>query len=591
MDFRDLFGIRKEEQQPQWTPIPSATDRATPPPLPLRKDEVENEARMNAINNTLKNWDAAMKLREAMQQPVQDNSPQAQNLRQAEEDLQQAKEEDAQSGSEGYEKKEDGIFSRMANWGSSVGEYLFGKSTPEEEAAERAEEERIAAEKADKGVIGYYYDKLMGTRTPEEEAKIAADKERMGWLGYYGKKANDTLETMARSPFSKFVDPTTLLGGQQSMVEDIDADYQNRGLHSLRRELLEQDKARMGTSIGQAQEYARIMNDPNVPEEQKAAITQYMQRNAKSGLGAVSYPKTEAQAALRELEDLKAQGVDITPALVDSTYRKWGAGQYAPARQSRGVLDNIKDILIPRVNDYISNGMMPEEAIRTVEEEAGVPEGYLTRTSNYTPQSIKEAGDKSFETGLSSEYSKQVASTIEGAEQVALNIAKGTSALRIVEAHPELTGSGSIGEGIRKYARDFGLASEEANVLATLASDIKGTQIASVLETQNVGQVSNDERKEFAKQAINLGDDASAVKARLMLYILQNELAYDSYEKTIELMKKGYRGVDLMLAMNDYHKGRLEQTKARIQEITGTTGTVTAVDKKTGKELKLRRKQ
>lgn len=589
MDFRDLFGIREDEPQPQWTPIPSDTDRATPPPLPLRKDEVELEARMNAINNTLKNWDAAMKLREAMQQPVQDNSPQAQNLRQAEEALQQAKEEDAQSGSEGYEKKEDGIFARMANWGSSVSDYLFGKDKHDEHIEAR-EDYLEDLEKQEKGVIGYYYDKLMGTKTPEEEAKIAADKQRMGSLGYYGKMANDTLETMARSPFSKFVDPTTLLGGQQSMVEDIDADYQNRGLHSLRRELLEQDRARMGTTIGQAQEYARVMNDPNVPEEQKTAITQYMQRNAKSGLSSLGYPKTEAQAALRELEDLKAQGVEITPALVDATYRKWGAGQYTPARQSGGSLNKLNDILIPRVQEKINAGVPVDEAIRQTEEEAGVEPGYLTSAKTYQPQSIKDVGDKSFESELQTAFGKEVANSRANAERASINVANGRAALAIVEDNPNLVGSGNIGEKIRNVGRELGISDQDSNILYVLAADIKGTQIARILETQNVGQISNEERREFAKQAINLGDSAEAVKARLKLYILQNELAIDTYNKMSSLMREGLSGRDLMLAMDEYQRSRYETTRARIQEITGTTGTVTAVDKKTGKELKLRRK-
>lgn len=409
MDFRDLFGMRKEEQQPQWTPIPSATDRATPPPLPLRKDEVELEARMNAINNTLKNWDAAMKLREAMQQPVQDNSPQAQNLRQAEEDLQQAKEEDAQSGSEGYEKKEDGIFSRMANWGSSVSDYLFGKDKHDEHIEAR-EDYLEDLEKQEKGVIGYYYDKLMGTKSPEEEAKIAADKQRMGSLGYYGKMANDTLETMARSPFSKFVDPTTLLGGQQSMVEDIDADYQNRGLHSLRRELLEQDRARMGTTIGQAQEYARIMNDPNVPEEQKAAITQYMQRNAKSGLGALSYPKTQEQAYLRDLYDFESKiGREATRDEQIAIARRHGAENPAAVfagTPKKPTVNDSDDIIIQEAaNRAEKNGTTIAEELPGASQDITGDPNYLFRPKTYqsdTPELVqKKAAAEAYAKSLS----------------------------------------------------------------------------------------------------------------------------------------------------------------------------------------------
>ena len=140
-------------------------------------------------------------------------------------------------------------------------------------------------------------------------------------------------------------------------------------------------------------------------------------------------------------------------------------------------------------------------------------------------------------------------------------------------------GAGDIGEKIRDVGRKLGMADEESDILYVLAADIKGTQIARILDTQNVGQVSNDERKEFAKQAINLGDGPAAVKARLKLYILQNELAIDTYNKMSSLMRDGLSGKKLMLAMDEYQQSRYESTKARIQEITGTTGTVTAIDK------------
>lgn len=590
MDFRDLFRIRKEEQQPQWTPIPSATDRATPPPLPLRKDVVENEARMNAINNTLKNWDTAMKLREATKQPIQDSSPQAQNLHQAEEDLQQAKEEDAQSGSEGYEKKEDGIFSRMANWGSSAGEYLFGKRTPEEDAAERSEEERAAVEKADKGVIGYYYDKLMGTRTPEEEAKIAADKERMGWLGYYGKKANDTLETMARSPFSKFVDPTTLLGGQQSMVEDIDADYKNRGLHSLRRELLEQDKARMGTSIGQAQEYARIMNDPNVPEEQKAAITQYIKR-ASSDAG-LQIAKTREQDYLRRQQELESRvGRPLTTE--ERTQLAQYLGASSPEEIFSGVQDSPKTpeqaaILDKAAEEKRLGRRLTPEEIDDIDRYHGA--GKYAISKQYTPGSIAGAGEKAQLEKTQGSFGEEISNTINSVDSAIINKANASAALAILEDHPEYAGSGDFGKAVRLFGETYGIARGSYSKLAYLVNRIKGGQISDILKEQNVGQVSNAERENFDRQTVDLGNDPESVKAGLKLYILSNDLALDSADFLINKQASGVYGPRLQSDYFTYKRSRAPETARAISNIVSPNKTVTAIDKRTGKTINVRKK-
>lgn len=554
MDFRDLFRIRKEEQQPQWTPIPSATDRATPPPLPLRKDVVENEARMNAINNTLKNWDAAMKLREATKQPVQDSSPQAQNLHQAEEDLQQAKEEDAQSGSEGYEKKEDGIFSRMANWGSSAGEYLFGK------------------------------------RTPEEEAKIAADKERMGWLGYYGKKANDTLETMARSPFSKFVDPTTLLGGQQSMVEDIDADYKNRGLHSLRRELLEQDKARMGTSIGQAQEYARIMNDPNVPEEQKAAVNQYIKRSS-SDVG-LQIAKTREQDYLRRQQELESRlGRPLTTE--ERTQLAQYLGASSPEEIFSGVQDSPKTpeqaaILDKAAEEKRLGRRLTPEEIDDIDRYHGA--GKYAISKQYTPGSIAGAGEKAQLEKTQGSFGEEISNTINSVDSAIINKANASAALAILEDHPEYAGSGDFGKAVRLFGETYGIARGSYSKLAYLVNRIKGGQISDILKEQNVGQVSNAERENFDRQTVDLGNDPESVKAGLKLYILSNDLALDSADFLINKQASGVYGPRLQSDYFTYKRSRAPETARAISNIVSPNKTVTAIDKRTGKTINVRKK-
>lgn len=480
---------------------------------------------------------------------------QEKEMRDAERDLQEAIEEDSNSGSEGYEKKEGGIFARMASWGSSVGDYLFGKSDP------------------------------------EEEARAAADKEKMGALGYYSKMANDTLETMARSPYAKFVDPTTVLGGQQTMVKNLDAYHSNRGIPGLRKELLEMDKARLGTTIGQAREYARVMNDPNVSEEQKAAINQYMQSRSRAGDGSLEYAKTRDQLAAREIQDRQSRGEDITPELVDSVYKKYQVGSHAQNAKEQGFPKTAKEAILRRADELVAQGMPREEAVQTAEREHGAKPGYLTSPSYYQPQSIQEAGDKASEEKLSEKYSERLLEDMKDAEQAVINIANGEEALRIVKENPDLTGAGALGETIRRVGMQLGMAKEEASILYVLAADIKGDQIARILNTQNVGHVSDSERMEFAKQAINLGDGPDAVKARLKLYILQNQLAYDSYQKSLQYMREGLRGTNLMLAMEDYKNRRFEDTKKRIQEITKAAGTVTAIDKKTGKERRLRRKQ
>lgn len=519
MYFRELLGIKEDEQQPQWTPIPSATDRAVPPPLPLRKDDAEIEARMNAINNTIKNWDAAMKLRESMQQPTQDNSPQAQNLRQAEEDLQQAKEEDAQSGSEGYEKKEDGIFARMASWGSSVGDYLFGKEKQDSHITARQDyQENI--EKDDKGVIGYYTDKLFGERTPEEEAKIAEEKRQKGLLGYYGQKANETLETMARSPFSKFVDPTTLLGGQQSMVEDIDADYQNRGLHSLRRELLEQDRARMGTAVGQAQEYARIMNDPNVPEEQKAAITQYMQRNAKSGLGAVSYPKTREQAYLRSLYDFEQQhgrfpSRDERDALAKNLGAETQEAIFA-GTPKKPTINDLDDLIIQEAtNRAAEKGTSVADELPGVSQEITGDPKYLSRPKTYqplTPEEKQQAASAEY-------YGKEIAaneSTInEGHFEDIFSMQALLSKLEQLENKGVIGGLGK--NTLLSIGSKLGWTEDEVDKFLADFNNVRVNVHGNVIRKINQsGATNQSEQKQAIESSLDLSKSASYNKQRLI---------------------------------------------------------------------------
>lgn len=263
-------------------------------------------------------------------------SLQEQNLRQAEQELRQAKIDDAQTGSEGYEKKEDGIFSRIANWGNSVSDYLFGKdkSTAETQVPLTSDAIKQASlnaaanqimndlndryedkQKEEQGILGYYGNKLLGKQGQQEWQDFKNDWKERG-IGALTGRASNLMETMARSPYANMVDPTTVLGGQRTMVNDIDSYFNQRGLGALRNDLLKQDLVDRQTLLGQAERYAA-----KTPEE-RAVIDQFMQSRRAAGYQGVG-PKNSAAAANQEARELIAAG---TPA--DHAYQvsadRWG---------------------------------------------------------------------------------------------------------------------------------------------------------------------------------------------------------------------------------------------------------------------------
>ena len=602
---RGLFQ-RPQPEEPMMSPVPQVSYPPEQVSTPSA-DVIEQEGVLDNVRAMLNNWDSAMKIRKGIANkgsvPLGVETSQEQNLRQAEEELAIAKEEDAQTGADGYENKEGGIFSRMANWGSSVGEYLFGKDTRSEadkladQAIQDAEKAAIEREKEQKGVIGYYYDKLFGETSPEEEAKIAEDKKRMGVVGYYGKLANDTLNTMARSPFSKWADPTTMLGGQQTMVKNLDRYFEGRSLAGLRKELLAQDNAKAGTTVGQAKEYAGIMTDPNVSDEEKAAMISYLNRANKGT--ASSYPKTVEQAFLREVYDAEtALGRDLTPDEMDVVAQRYGSADrnalLNPSRASAvGEPNTPKELIISRAQDNIRKGMSPLDAVREAEQAFGAPEGYLFSGNTYqgvTPENkynVKAAEEEA------KNFVKNIASKVdENATTAYVNKGKAEQALSIVEKHPEYVGKGQMGVFVEELKNQFGVNEDDAAILYTLAADVGGQQMSTVIDEQNVGSISEPEREYFRKQTVNLGDSPAAVKARLKLFILQNELALESARFMNKLRADGVPYDQRHVMYMNYLENRGAETERRIAEIVSPVekGYMYVTNQETGEVRKVRRK-
>lgn len=560
---RGLFQ-RPQPEEPMMSPVPQVSyppEQVSTPPA----DVIEQEGVLDNVRAMLNNWDSAMKIREGIANkgavPLGAEAPQEQNLRQAEEELAIAKEEDAQAGADGYENKEGGVFSRIKEWGTSVGNYLFGE------------------------------------KTPEEEAKIAEDKKRMGVVGYYGKLANDTLNTMARSPFSKWVDPTTMQGGQQTMVEDLDRYFEGRSLAGLRKELLAQDNAKAGTAVGQAKEYARVITDPSVSDEEKAAMVSYLNR-ANKGTTA-SYPKTVEQAFLREVYDAEtALGRDLTPDEMDVIAQRYGSADrnalLNPARASAvGAPNTPKELIISRVQDNIRNGMPELDAVREAEQAFGAPEGYLFSGNTYQGVTPEDKYNVKASEEEAKNFVKNIASKVdENATTAYVNKGKAEQALSIVEKHPEYVGKGKMGVFVEELKNQFGINEDDASILYTLAADVGGQQMSTVIDEQNVGSISDPEREYFRKQTVNLGDSPAAVKARLKLFILQNELALESARFMNKLRADGVPYNQRHVMYMNYLENRGAETERRIAEIVSPVekGYMYVTNQETGEVRKVRRK-
>lgn len=283
-------------------------------------------------------------------------------MRQAEQALQEEREADKQRGSEGYEAKEDGVFARLKNWGSGVHDYLFGKDNEMDELMDAVDDIEAKKAKEEKGVVGYYGDKLadfmLGPNYGKEWDEIKKEISEKGLLGYIPQKGATLLENMARSPYAKFTDPTTVLGGQRRMVNDIDAYQNTQGLEALRNDLLKQDLLYGQTRLGQAERLSRY-----TPEEQEVILKNaqglYPQR-AYQGVGS----KNAYQAAYMTARDW----IDNDEVPAEEAYQR--------AADLYGVpVESVKAATAPKSS--IANENPKQWAIRKgMEDYANNPEAY-----------------------------------------------------------------------------------------------------------------------------------------------------------------------------------------------------------------------
>ena len=544
-------------------------------PIYMAQPEQPKVDLSNAVNSAMRNWGAAMDVRNrlntaegARQEPQEvgevetldvnslkpRQAPQEVNLKQAEQELQEAQELDKQSGSEGYEAKEDGVFNRIKNWGSSVSDYLFGKGVdPNSDEGREAEMlQELAAEEKQRlldkyGVLGYYgggaLGSLLGKQGLQDWNDFKKDFEERG-IGAVTQRANSLMEDMARSPFSKFVDPTTLLGGRRTMVNDIDSYFNQQGLPALRNELLAQDIARLKTPIGQAEEWAK-----KTPEQQAAMATYPGLQKAAgyTGVGA----KTPLQNAKRQIVSLINEGWDPEDAYDkvanDTGYTREELMYDSPARQTQ--LKNVADFGRQKVLENVQSGLSVPEAVAKYREDYGdyeTPSDILlnSRTSGtYAPNNKAEKlsyeeEKKAQDLDLAdfSDLKKEVNKNADGA---AMNAQYGRSLNGLLDEAAangiHVTGGGDLGKALRRFGSNYGLVDPTTKQLvsgaAVLSEAVFGNQIANIIANQNRGNITERERDLFARQAINLGASEEETRLRLDLYVLYNELAINRARK------------------------------------------------------------
>lgn len=510
------------------------------------------------------------------------NAPQVSELNNAMKELQEAQELDKQSGSEGYEAKLNGVFNRLKTFGSLMGLYggndknllsdlaggkgVFGGQTSGlslgllGNKAYSRDDIINALSYMDNETLhklvdafGGDYKKLLhalvssksvlGGQGLVEGAEFLDDWKKRG-IGAFTQRANSLMEDMARSPFSKFVDPTTVLGGQRTMVNDIDSYFNQQGLPALRKELLAQDIARLKTPIGQAEEWAK-----KTPEQQ-AAMKPYFEMKGTGGYTGVG-AKNPLQAAQRQVVGLVNDGVPMQEALQqvsDDTGIPANEILYgAPARQTQP--KNVADFGRQKVLENVQSGLSAPEAVAKYREDYGdyeTPSDILlnSRTSGtYAPNNKAEKlsyeeEKKAQDLDLAdfSDLKKEVNKNADGA---AMNAQYGRSLNGLLDEAAandvHVTGGGDLGKALRRFGANYGLVDPITKQLvsgaAVLSEAIFGNQIANIIANQNRGNITERERDLFARQAINLGNSEEEIRLRLDLYILYNELAINRARK------------------------------------------------------------
>lgn len=413
-------------------------------------------------------------------------------MRQAEQALQEEREADAQVGSEGYEAKEDGVFSRLKSFGSNVGDFILGK------------------------------------QGKKEWDDFRADVTERG-LGAITERANTLMENMARSPYARFVDPTTVLGGQQRMVNDVDTYHYQHSLGALRDELLKQDLVDRQTTLGQAERYVA-----KTPEE-RAIIDQFM-KNKRAQLGSMFNIKNEENARMAAREEFKNQyGRYPNQEEADALYESYGISKPTPKvnNYDQYILNRAKDL--KKANPSLSDTDALTQAGQELDEAVAQSPALANRLQKTYTRSVREVAEIEQDKKAAAKWDKDLEEVQKNSLIRPRMIASSLQAAKMIRADNNLVGGGPVGEWLRKWGNALGLSSPDYQVLDVIMNDVKGDQMASIIASQNSGSISNYERELFSRQCANLGDTPRAAITRLELYALSLRLSQAAEKKMEEL--------------------------------------------------------
>ena len=559
-------------------------------PAPALKQRDEEDSLDNLIEPLLQRQMREDKLSE-IKIPEKPIPPQQRELMDAEQELRDEQELDKKSGADGYEAKEGGVFSRLKDWGSSVHDYLFGKDTRSEadKLADQVLEEydpktqQDKKDREEKGILGYYGDKLgkamLGDNYKEDWEQIKSDANKEGLLGYIPRKGAEYLEAMARSPYAKFFDPTTALGGYRTEVEDIDKYFNNRGIGALRDDLMKQDAAKQKadtafrqTKWGQFQDFLNAS-----PEEQAAYIALQRAVGAKQP-GSTASIKNEDNARMALREDFKEQnGRYPTADELSDLYRTYGLEKPKPklSNYDQAILDRAGEIKAanPDIPWATALGQAGKE-YDAATAESPVLANRLQRSYTRPPEEVEQIQASK---NADAAWSKQLEDVMGKAFARPRMRVSALEAAKTIRANPQYVGGGEVGTYLRDLGKSLGLTPADYNILDAIVEDVKGDQMAAIIASQNSGSISDYERKLFARQCANLGAAPNAVIARLELYALSLKLSQDtqSYMVSIQNLPAKQRQ-DALLEFYEKRRGDVEKATQAILVNNGLGGQVNA---------------
>lgn len=536
------MSVLPETPQSNSTSVPSETPQNNP---------------MENINRQIAQEELLSKL-SVPKKPTMGSSPAEQNLRQAEQAMQEEKDLDAQLGSEGYEKKQDGIFDRLKGWGTSVGEYLFGKEkssieqqvNPYDTEALKAASLKMAADdmvnrtdaanedrlKDEQGALGYYGSKILGKQGLQEWENFKNDWNERG-IGAVTERTANLMDTMARSPYASMVDPTTVLGGQRTMVNDIDSYFDKRGLGALRNDLMKQDMLNNQTLLGQAKQYA------NSPPEEQAAMEKYMKmRYPNRATGSLSSVKNE--------DNMRAK-------LWNDFYTENGRAPYADEwsdiKRTHGLdtldkeptLDNLNKYAIWRALDkYRADperyGNDPDNALMeqydTMARDPNL-QSQLLRQGSYQPKTADEKVVTAQREGFAKAYAPRLSKELEEVESDTYK-----ETLRNLESFYKFLNDprnanylqGPFNNVIQGYASKLGIASAEQEAfLAAFLSAQRDMHAVAIRQINQSGATNREEQRKAAESIIDMSKgldyNKSLVKKTISNMALAQAMKRDEY--------------------------------------------------------------